>query len=51
MARSDTMVTLDFEDIALVDTMTVSPDGRIYVGKEHAGEEVKIVAVQLDEDD
>jgi hypothetical protein len=49
MPCSDTMQTISLSDVALVDTKTVSKDGRIYVGDELANETVKLVLIDEDE--
>lgn len=43
------METIPLSNVALVDTATVSKDGRIYVGKKFAKKNVKVVL--LDEED
>lgn len=50
MTRSDTMESISLSDVALVDTKTVSSDGRVYLGQEMAGQTVKIVAVDQGEE-
>jgi len=45
MPRSDTMDTISLRDVVLVDTKSVSADGRVYLGSDLAGETVKLVVV------
>lgn len=46
MTRDDAMASIDLDEVVLVDTATVSSDGRLYLGKEHVGKSVKIVVVE-----
>lgn len=42
------MESIPIEDVLLVETKDVSEDGRVYIGREHAGKEVKLLV--LDEE-
>ena len=39
------MQTIPIDDVLLVEEKTVSADGRVYVGKEHGGKDVKLVVL------
>jgi len=42
------MDPLNIRDVVLIDRVTVGQDGRIYVGKEHAGDSFKIAVIDDD---
>jgi uncharacterized protein YjiK len=47
----DIMETISLSDVAKVDTVNVSKDGRIYVGDELSGETVKLVLIEQEDRD
>jgi len=48
---SATMETIPLSKLVLVDTATVSSDGRLYIGSEYANKAVKIVVIDEERDE
>jgi hypothetical protein len=45
------METIPLSKLVLVDTATVSSDGRLYIGSEYANKAVKIVVIDEERDE